>query len=142
MMSAAAALKAYIAYLESLTPDDLAALDTYVNEEVRFKDPFNDVRGVEAMGRILTDMFETLGQVRFRCDGWAVSDDLGYFSWVLEGRLRAKPWQVAGTTRVRLGEDGRVVEHIDYWDAAGGLYEKLPVIGPILAALRRRVAVR
>lgn len=138
----AAALQAYIAYLEGLTPEGLAALETHVSDEVRFKDPFNDVHGSEAMRRILIDMFEVLGEVRFRCDGWAVSEGIGYFSWVLEGRFRGKPWQVAGATRVRLGEDGLIAEHIDYWDAASGLYEKLPLIGPIVAALRRRVAAR
>ena len=37
----------YRRYLETLTPETLKAISDYVTEDVRFKDPFNDVRGVD-----------------------------------------------------------------------------------------------
>jgi steroid Delta-isomerase len=36
--------------------------------------------------------------------------------------------------------DGKVARHIDYWDAGKHFYEKLPLLGALLRAIRRRVA--
>ena len=52
---------AYQLYMETLTPASLADLSTYVTEDVRFKDPFNDVQGIENMRAIFAHMFETIG---------------------------------------------------------------------------------
>jgi steroid delta-isomerase len=40
---------------------------------------------------------------------------------------------------VRFGPDGRVTYHRDYWDAAGELYAKLPVVGPLMRYLARKM---
>jgi len=41
---------------------------------------------------------------------------------------------------VRFGADGRVTYHRDYWDAAGELYAKLPLVGPLMRFLARKMA--
>jgi steroid delta-isomerase len=41
---------------------------------------------------------------------------------------------------VRFGSDGRVLYHRDYWDAAGELYENLPVIGGLMRWLKQKMA--
>jgi hypothetical protein len=43
-------------------------------------------------------------------------------------------------SEVQFDEAGSVRAHIDHWDAAGQLYEKLPVIGWILRRIRARLA--
>jgi hypothetical protein len=35
-----------------------------------------------------------------------------------------------------------VVEHIDYWDAAEQIYERLPVLGNVLRPIRERLGLR
>ena len=42
-----------------------------------------------------------------------------------------------GMTHLRFDEDGRVVLHQDFWDAAGGLYEHLPLIGAVVRTAKR-----
>ncbi len=134
--------EAYCRYLENLTPETLARLGDYVTDDVRFKDPFNDVRGRDAMRRVFIHMFETLGQIRFTVHHAARDDDTLLIAWRFESRLRALPWAFDGTSVVRFAADGRVREHIDHWDAASDFYERLPLIGWLLARLRARVAIR
>ena len=43
-------------------------------------------------------------------------------------------------SHMRFAADGRVVYHRDYWDAAEELYEKLPVLGPLMRWLKRQAA--
>ena len=53
-------LDAYCDYLEGLTRKSVSNLTRHVAPDVHFKDPFNDVRGADAMRLIFDDMFEQL----------------------------------------------------------------------------------
>lgn len=44
-----------------------------------------------------------------------------------------------GITHVRFDKDGRVVYHQDYWDSGSNLYEKVPVLGAMIRAVKRRL---
>ena len=131
----------YRRYLEDLSSATLGDLETYVTADVRFKDPFNDVRGVDAMRRIFQHMFENVQDVKFRAQDMASEGPMCLMSWHFEGKLRGNPWAFDGASIIRFAEDGRVTEHIDHWDAGVNFYERLPIIGSLLAFLRRRLAV-
>jgi predicted ester cyclase len=132
----------YRAYLETLTPETLAHLSDHVTEDVRFKDPFNDVRGVDAMARVFRHMFENVRDIKFEVRRAMMEDDVCLMQWRFQGELGGRPWAFDGTSILRFAPDGRVAEHIDYWDAAGNFYERLPFIGWLLSWVRRRLAIR
>ena len=50
---------------ESLAPSDLVRLVRFYAQDASFKDPFNDVRGVDAVRRVFEHMFDTLDEPRF-----------------------------------------------------------------------------
>ncbi|HMP90719.1 MAG TPA: nuclear transport factor 2 family protein [Kiritimatiellia bacterium] len=66
-----------------------------------------------------------------------------YVRWrmtvVPKGAMEKDAWRSTGITLLRFNSDGRVIVHQDYWDAAGGFYENLPVIGRILRNIRARI---
>ena len=53
-------LDKYAQYLENLSLSTINSLDNYVADDVRFKDPFNDVRGSEKMKAVFLHMFEII----------------------------------------------------------------------------------
>ncbi len=132
----------YRRFLETLTPETLATLPDQVTEAVRFKDPFNDVRGVDAMMRVFQHMFENVSDIRFTVHHAMADGDTCLMAWRFEGRLPSGRWGFDGTSVIRFAADGRVTEHIDHWDAARDFYERLPIIGWLLGKVRRKLAVR
>jgi len=138
------AIDGYVDFLEALTSERLDALPDRLTPDVRFKDPFNDVTGIDAMRAIFEHMFETVDDLTFQVTHRArsIEDDTVWFlRWRLTGRLPAwlgGDWSVTGMSEVHLAPDGRVSAHIDYWDAGRHFYERLPLIGPIIRLLRRR----
>jgi steroid delta-isomerase len=130
----------YRRYLETLTPESLAQLSVHVTPDVRFKDPFNDVRGVESMAAIFQHMFENIPEVRFTVRHVMAEGDNCLMTWRFEGKLRGRAWGFDGASALRFAPDGRVAEHIDYWDAAENFYEHLPLIGCLLRRIRRRLS--
>lgn len=130
----------YRACLEALTPHTLDDLRALLSEDVRFKDPFNNVTGADATIAVFRHMYETLGEVRFTVEDMMCDGPRCLMHWRFTSRLRGRPWSFAGTSVVTFAPDGRVAEHVDHWDAAREFYERLPVIGWLLAWLRGRLA--
>jgi len=140
-----AALARYVAALEGLDAAHVPALGALVRPDIRFRDPFSNVVGAERMLVIFTRLFEDCVDVRFVAGAPVRGGLVAYVSWTMDYRLRrwAKGplWRIEGASEIHLTEDGLIAAHIDHWDAAGQFYERLPVIGTVLRAIRRRVAV-
>lgn len=140
----AGALAGLKAFWEGLTPERLAGIDAVYAPEAYFRDPFNEVRGTAELRRIFGHMYETLEEPRFAIVETILEGDRAVLIWDFDFRVRA--WQPGVTRRihglsvVRFGPDGRVTWHRDYWDAAGELYAKLPVVGPLMRFLARKMA--
>lgn len=126
-----------------LTRDNLPALLALYAENARFKDPFNDVRGHAAIGRVFTQMFDELREPRFTVQVAATEGDDAFLTWELHFlRERGEAMVIRGATHLRYSPTGLVQLHRDYWDAAEELYAKLPVLGALMRTLRRRLAAR
>ena len=132
----------YVTYLESLTPESLEHLNEYVTSDVRFKDPFNDVVGRDAMAGGFEHMFGSLGPVNFKVRGLALDGNLCLSKWDFEASLRGQRWTFDGMSAIVFNSNGRVVEHIDYWDAASSFYERLPFVGWVLSRFRGWISTR
>lgn len=138
-------LTRYVTALEQLDRATLTDLLALCDRDMHFRDPFNDCRGVDAFGRVMQDMFAKLDNVSFRSDhmAWSIKDDsCALIHWTLDANLAAlggKPWHLAGCSLLHFGAGGLLTAHYDYWDAAAGLYERLPVLGRVLGLLRRRI---
>ena len=135
-------IEIYAEFLEGLTADSVSKLSDHVTSDVHFVDPLNNVVGVDHMTRVFSDMFTEVGPVRFTVTEACGNTSSGMLAWQFQAELRGRAWTFEGTTVLRFASDGRVCEHIDHWDAAGQLYERLPIIGWLLGVLRRRLATR
>jgi ketosteroid isomerase-like protein len=140
MASQQQALDDYIVFFEQMTTEDLNRLPTFFAQQARFRDPFNDVYGIEAIRQVFHHMFETLTAPKFVIEEAIIDSDIAYIKWQFTGKLKANPLKLVGVSRVVFDESGLVSEHIDYWDASEQFYMKLPLIGSILRFIQRQAA--
>lgn len=129
-------------FFVTLTRDSVQDVRTLYAPDAAFKDPFNDVRGVEKIEHLFAHMFEQVDAPRFTMDHALVDGDQAFLTWVFHFRLKGSPKEMTihGGTHLRFDASGRVVLHRDYWDAAEELYEKLPLLGLLMRWLKRRAA--
>lgn len=127
-------------FYETLTPAALADLGQLYAPDARFKDPFNEVVGIDAIRRIFEHMFTTTEAPRFVVTEAIEQGGQAMLGWEFRFALRGRALTVRGVTHLRFDADGRVALHRDYWDAAEELYEKLPLIGAMMRGLRRRLS--
>lgn len=138
-------VQAVVTLFETLTPADLPALRGVYAADARFKDPFNEVQGLDAIARIFDHMFRQLDAPRFTVRDLVAEGDALFLTWDFDfrtgrpGAARAgRALRIHGASHLRFDASGRVASHRDYWDAAEELYEKLPVLGLLMRWLRRR----
>lgn len=128
-----------VRWWEGLTRESVAAIDRYYAPEASFKDPFNDVTGIDAIRRIFAHMFDQVERPRFRILARWQDDARGaMLLWEMDFAYRGAPWTIRGATHLEFAPDGRISRHRDYWDAAEELYAKLPGLGLLMRFLRRR----
>ena len=129
-------LDALVRWYETLTPETVPQLGDLYHERARFRDPFNDVRGHAAIAAIFRHMFNTTEQPLFRITDRQRQGRTAWVSWVFDFGLRGRAMRIEGVSRLDFGDDGRVIEHRDYWDATE-LFEAFPLVGTILRHLKR-----
>lgn len=143
-MTNAAALGRVVAFFEQISPEDVARIGEIYAADAYFRDPFNEVRGAAAITRVYAQMFELLEDCRFVIVETVVEDNSAVLVWDFAFRIRRwRPRElqsIHGASHLKFTADGKIGYHRDYWDAAEELYAKLPLIGPVLRVLRRRLA--
>jgi hypothetical protein len=99
-------------------------------DNIYFKDPFNEVRGHAAVGRIFHHMFTHLHQPQFFIHAMAGSGQTGFLEWRFRYQrgVNTSPQQINGMSKILIDDQGRVIVHIDYWDSGEYLLRRLPVI--------------
>ncbi|MBD2107201.1 DUF2358 domain-containing protein [Nodosilinea sp. FACHB-13] len=91
-------------------------------EDVYFKDPLNKFRGVDRYRLMIGFISHWFKDVNLQLHGIEYSspsqiDTRWTLSWIAP-----VPWQprmsIPGRSELGLGEDGKVISHIDYWDCS------------------------
>ena len=130
-----------IDFFQSISADSARTVSLIYTDDVWFKDPFNEVQGLEQVSHIFTHMFEQVDAPRFVVTHSVLQDDQAFLTWDFLFRMRRfsdEEQCIRGATHVRFASDGRVAYHRDYWDAAEELYEKLPVVASLMRWLKTR----
>ena len=143
-MTVSPTLAAYARWYETVSPERVEDARALLAPDIRFKDPWNDVRGADAFLRIHARMFTQVKDPRFAVLRIAQDGRVGYLRWRFEfsDKRGRRAFSVEGMTEIHLDAGDRIAQHIDHFDVAGQIYERVPVLGALLRAIRRRVADR
>ena len=125
--------------LSRLTDGQVAqTLREYYRQDVYFKDPFNETRGLPKLIQIWQDRFRRLPDAQLRCHLHACNGDTAYIEWRLIHSEGGRPVQRNGISKLLLDENGKVRVQMDYWDSGEHFYQRLPLIGGLMRWLADR----
>ena len=137
-------LDALIRFYEELTPERVARLPELYAANAWFKDPFNEVRGAEAIQRIFLHMFRQVDVPQFIVTECIEEEHGAMLAWVFHFRPRSwgrgREQAIRGVSHLKFNTEGKVCFHRDYWDAAEELYAKLPLLGGMMRYLQRMLS--
>ncbi len=133
--------KQIIYWFETLTRETLGQVGSIYSADARFRDPFNNITGLEHVTKVYQHMFDTLETPRFVITNTVVQDMQAFISWDFLFKIRGHSMLIQGCTHFVLNAEGRIAVHRDYWDVAEELYEKIPVLGSLMRLLKRKFAM-
>lgn len=136
------AVQAYVGFLEEISPNTLPRLNEHCTQDVRFRDPFNDVTGIADYQAVVEKMFREVEKPRFKVAHWSVSGHVAYLRWdfTFTTRKGSNHWSIEGMSEVHLDSAGRVAAHLDHWDSGEQFYARLPIMKHIIHFVRNRVS--
>lgn len=136
-------LESFAKCFASLDASSLYRLGDLYSQDVSFQDPLHRVDGLAELRRYFESLYANVQELRYDFHGFdEVGEGRGYLRWTLHFRHPrlggGKLIVVEGCSHLCWGE--RVEFHRDYFDAGALLYEHLPVMGGVIAWLKRRLA--
>lgn len=130
-------MQTLVEWLSNLNQESLKQIDNYYHSDCEFQDPFNHVRGLSKIRHLFNEMFE-LDEARFELVDHIQQDNKLFITWDLSFSFRGKHQSIHGSSYILMADDGLIVSHRDYWDAAEQVYEKIPILGWILRKIKKR----
>lgn len=141
----AQAAAAYARFWAELTPESAARVAEVAAPGIEFRDPFNHVHGHAGLAAVIAKTFADCEAPRFTITRIACVERVAYLQWRFSFRPKGgrggEPWLIEGVSEVHFDAAGLATRHIDHWDAAGQLYERLPLLGAALRFVKRRMKV-
>lgn len=128
-------------WFQSLTPESLERVDEVYASNAVFIDPFNHLSGLASVRAVYQHMFDTLVQPRFIVTNTVSNERQAFMTWDFVFECRGQAHKLSGCTQFELNDQGLIVLHRDYWDAAQQVYEKIPLLGTVLRMIRRKLSL-
>lgn len=139
------ALARFRTFFATFAPDKVERLleATYA-ADVWFDDTLKTIEGRDALGAYLHESASAVEACRVEIDD-GVANGRGdyYLRWRMMIRFKRlargrDTWSI-GMSHLRFDADGRVRLQQDYWNAAAGLYQYVPLLGAGIRAVQRRL---
>jgi hypothetical protein len=126
---------------QALRHDTLDLLSEVYDPRVVFEDPLHKVAGLDALTAYFERLYAGVESIRFEFGDVVEGRGQAMLTWTMHMKhRRLRPGEeldLPGATHIRFGR--KVAYHRDYFDAGALLYERLPLIGGVVRAIRRRV---
>jgi steroid delta-isomerase len=132
-------LEDYIVYLEKLSPRMVPLLDKLAAPGMKYKNPFNDVTGADAVMRVFTKIFDVTGRPKYRVSdvAWGRDGHTAYLRWTFHydgGRV------IEGVAEVLFDANGKIMMHTDHWDAGSQVMTHISGAAWVWGLIRRKFA--
>ena len=132
----------YASFFENISIDTpISEYEKVLDKKAKFKDPFHEVQGLENIYNIFQDMYKKLSKPKFRVIEVVEQKSIAYIKWnfIFQFKNSSKIEFFEGVSRVEFNHQGKVISHIDYWDSAQNLYEKIPILSYFIRLIKKRV---
>ena len=97
--------------------------------DVHFQDPTQEKSGLDAYIAAQEGLMRRCDDVFLEPGVVAISGDTAFVEWTLGLKIKGIEFVYPGTTRLRFGADGKIVDHRDYFDFVGPTFAPVPVLG-------------
>ncbi len=107
-------------------------------EDVRFEDPTQQHQGIAAYIAAQEGLIRRCDDVYLLPSLVVVDHGLAFVEWEMGLKIKGIEFIYPGTTRLLFNDEGKIVDHRDYFDFVGPTFEPVPLIGGFVRWLYSR----
>lgn len=126
-----------------LNKDNLHLLDEIYTPDVTFRDPVHALDGLPALRDYYRRLYDGVVSCRFEFEAEVMEAQQGMLVWIMRfqhARFRAgEMLELRGVSHLQFLDDGRVHYHRDYFDMGEFIYERVPLLGSVIRAIKNRL---
>ena len=130
--------KEWFINLNESTLDDIVS---YYDENVFFKDPFNEFNGREKLKKLFLHMFITFKNPHFVFIDTIVNSEGTFLTWDFIFSYKEKLFNIHGSSHLKLNDEEKIVYHRDYWDVGEEILLKIPFIKSLYRFFQNKLAL-
>ena len=108
------------------------------SEDVVFEDPTQKKKGLKAYLDAQEGLLRRCDDVLLKPLAIACDGNTAFVEWEMGLKIKGIEFMYPGATRLLLNDDGKIVDHRDYFDFVGPTFEPVPVIGSFVRWLYKR----
>ena len=137
-MNSLTEFKEWVINLNEATMDDIVS---FYDENVFFKDPFNEFNGREKLKKLFLHMFITFKNPHFVFIDTIENSEGIFLTWDFIFSYKKKLFEIHGSSHIKLNDDEKIVYHRDYWDVGEELLLKIPLIKSLYGLFQNKLAL-
>jgi hypothetical protein len=126
-----------------LNKDTLHLLDEIYTPDVEFRDPVHELTGLPALRAYYHRLYDGVVSCHFDFEAEVIQDQQGMLVWIMRFQharfRRGETLELRGVSHLKFRDDGKVFQHHDYFDMGEFIYERVPVLGGIIRAIKNRL---
>ena len=134
-------LKELTGWYENLKKGSLDEIDLFYDENVFFKDPFNEFKGRDKLMKAFVHMFENLENPHFVILDTIENSRSAFLTWDFFLRIKGRAYKIHGSSHLKFNKGNRIVYHRDYWDVGEEILLNVPFIRLIYSYFRKKLAL-
>ena len=134
-------LREFKEWFINLNESTLDNIVTYYDENVFFKDPFNEFNGREKLKKLFIHMFNTLKNPHFVFIDNIENSEGVFLTWDFIFSYKEKLFKIHGSSHLKLNDEEKIVYHRDYWDVGEELMLKIPLIKNLYGIFQKKLTM-
>ena len=125
----------------NLNESSLDNIVSFYDENVFFKDPFNEFNGSEKLKKLFIHMFITLKNPHFVFIDNIENSDGIFLTWNFIFSYKENLFKIHGSSHLKLNEENKIIYHRDYWDVGEELLLKIPIIKSLYGLIHSKLSM-
>lgn len=109
---------------------DWSHIFPFYHKDILFQDTIQRIEGIEAFTEMCNRLTTRTKQLNMEIVSIAQTGDVIIFDWIMT--MMFKKWpstHLYGSTKLRISEDGYILEQRDYYDLWGDIFNNIPRFG-------------
>jgi hypothetical protein len=109
---------------------DWSHIFPYYHKDMVFQDTIQRIDGIEAFTEMCKRLTTRTQQLNMEIVSIAQNGDVIIFEWIMTMMFKKYPsTPLYGSTKLRISEDGLIIEQRDYYDLWGDIFNNIPRFG-------------